>query len=50
MKIPDNDVLSLSITSSLDIKDLSFLVDNVLTSEFEHLEPSSVGLPDLEVG
>jgi hypothetical protein len=42
--------LVLSISSSLNIKYLTFLIDNMLSSEFEHLEPSSVGSPDLKVG
>lgn len=45
----DDDVPVLSIDSTLDIDSISFLIDDVFSNEFEHLEPSAVSGPDLKV-
>ena len=44
MLVPYNDLSVLSILSSVNIKDLSFLVYNVVSIVSEHLPPSSIGL------
>jgi hypothetical protein len=47
--VPDNDVSVLLIFVSMDIHNLSFLVDEVIALVSEELEPSCIGLPDLEI-
>ena len=39
----DDDVSVLTVNSSLDIDSITLLIDDVLSNELEHLEPSTVG-------
>lgn len=46
---PDVDVLSFLVSITLNIEDLSVFVHNVVSFQSEHLEPSSISGPDLQV-
>jgi hypothetical protein len=47
----DLDILSFDILSTCNIHDLAVLdVDKILSVELEELEPSTVGVVDLEIG
>ena len=47
--LPNNDVSVLCVDSTVDVKDLASLIDDVSTSVSEELEPSGIGVPDLQV-
>ena len=50
MSLVGDNVLSFMISTSFNIKNLVVLnIDQVVTLEFEELEPSGVGVPHLHV-
>jgi hypothetical protein len=48
-KFGDHNVLVVLVVSIRNIKCLSLLIENEVTLWFEHLEPSCVGLPELNI-
>ena len=46
---PDDNISVFLINCSVNIEYLTFLIDNVISTQSEELEPSRISAPDLEI-